>query len=287
MIAITGASGQLGRLVAEGLLNEVENPQDVVLTLRNPDKVKDLAARGALVRAADFNDPISLPQAYDGVETLLIISGDAPVEPRTIQHRNAVAAAKASGVRRVVYTSFTDAQADSPFSFSAIHADTEAALKDSGLSYSILRNNSYMDMILMSLPVAQEMGVFAQPSGQGKVALVSRRDLARATVQVLRQETLENHVYHLDGPALLTGQDIADHLSEALGKPIRFIDMPRADYEELLADKGLPAFMAEALGGLFEAVKAGRLASQSEDLEQLLSEKPMTLERFLADSLAA
>lgn len=287
MIAITGASGQLGRQIAERLLATVDNPGQVVLSVRDPRKIDDLAQRGAVVRQADFSDPESLEKAYAGVGTLLIISGDAPVAQRIEQHRNAIAAAKTAGVARLVYTSYVDAEADSPFAFAAIHADTEAALRASGLAYSILRNNGYMELLLAALPQVQGQGVFAQPSGTGKASLVARADLAEATVKVLTQEGHANKTYQLSGPQALSGSEIAEHFSKALSRPVAFSDLPRADYEAALLQAGLPPFVAEAIGGLQEAFKQGRMGGSADDLTRLLGRPPLSLRAFLTRSLAA
>ena len=182
-ILVTGATGQLGRLVVDSLRRRAPSAP-LAVSVRDPGKASDLAAAGIDVRHGDFDTPDTLARAFADIDTLLIVSGDAPVEARIRQHRAAVDAARAAGVGRVVYTSFVDPRPDSPFPFAAIHADTESYLKASGLAYTVLRNGVYADNLLGFIGRAVESGTLAAPAGDGKRAVHQsrrprRRDLRR------------------------------------------------------------------------------------------------------------
>jgi NAD(P)H dehydrogenase (quinone) len=268
MIVITGASGKLGRLVAAELEKKV-NPSTVVLGSRDPEKLGDLAARGFKTARADFDDAASLEKAFAGAGTVLIISGDAPIDVRIRQHRAAIDAAKKAGVARVVYTSFSNPSAKSLFTFGAIHGDTEAYLKASGIPFTILRNNQYAENLSNGLAHAKQTGVLAQPGATGKVAFITRADIAAAIAGALTQEGHAGKTYELTGPEAADLFQIAAALSAGLGKPVQAVDADPKEFEKLFAAMGMPQFMIEALLGIFAAAAAGEMQTVSQDAARL------------------
>lgn len=268
MIVMTGAGGKLGRLVAEALAERGATAKSL-LTSRNPEKLADLAARGFRTARADFDEPASLEAAFAGAEAVLLISADAPNVLRIAQHRAAVDAAKRAGAKRLVYTSFVNASETSRFPFAWIHADTEAYIKASGLAYSILRNNQYAENLEGALAAARESGVLALPAAGGKVAYITRRDLAAATAAVLTQEGHAGRSYTLTGPEAVDLAAVAAALSEALGRPVTAAEVTLEAFGERLASLGLPPFLVEALQGLYAAVAAGEYAAVSEEAAAL------------------
>lgn len=268
MITITGAGGQLGRLVA-GALAERLPAEQVTLGTRDPDKIADLGARGFRTARADFDDRASLDAAFAGADALLLISADAQNDVRIRQHRAAVDAAKKAGVGRVVYTSFTNASAKSRFPFAQIHADTEAYLKASGLRYTILRNNLYAENLDNALARAKQSGALALPGASGRVAYIARADIAAAAAGALVQEGHAGRTYELTGPEALDLPMVATALSGALGKPVQAVDADPQDFGKRLASSGLPPFVVEAVVGLYAAVAAGEYAAVSPDAGRL------------------
>jgi len=268
MIVVTGANGKLGRLVAAELEKKVKSA-DVVLGSRDPQKLADLAGRGFKTVRADFDDAASLDTAFAGADTVLIISGDAPNDVRIRQHRTAVDAAKKVGVGRVVYTSFTNPSEKSLFPFAAIHADTEAYLKASGVPFTILRNNQYAENLTNGLAHAKQTGTLAQPGATGKVAFIARADVAAAIAGALTQNGHAGKTYEITGPEAADLFQIAAALSAGLGKPVQAVDADPKDFEKLFASMGMPPFLIAALLGIFAAAAAGEMAAVSQDAARL------------------
>jgi NAD(P)H dehydrogenase (quinone) len=266
MIVVTGASGQLGRAIALALAERV-SPGSVRLATRDPGKIADLAAKGFKTAEADFDRPETLERAFAGADTVLIISGDAPNDVRIRQHRRAIDAAKAAGVGRVVYTSFINISSESLFPFAAIHADSEAYLKASGLPFTILRNGQYAENI--NLSSAKASGKLASPGLRGKVAYITRADIAAATAAVLSGESHAGKTYELTGPEALDLTQVAEVLGGAWGKPVEAVEIGAEDFSGVLASYGLPPFLAKAVTGVHLATGAGEYAVVSDDAAKL------------------
>lgn len=196
MIAITGATGQLGHYVIESLMKTVPASQ-IVAIVRNPAKAQALAAQGITVRQADYGDEAALTSALQGVEKLLLISS-SEVGQRAPQHRNVINAAKAAGVKFIAYTSLLHADT-SPLGLADEHIETEKMLADSGIVYTLLRNGWYSENYLASAPAALEHGVFIGAAGDGKIASATRADYAAAAARVISEAGHEGKVYELAG----------------------------------------------------------------------------------------
>ncbi len=195
MIALTGATGQLGHYVLQDLLNTVPASQ-IVAIVRNPAKARRSASR-AWLSAADYSDEAALTAALQGVDKLLLISS-SEVGQRAVQHRNVINAAKAAGVKFIAYTSLLHADT-SPLGLAAEHIETEQMLADSGIAYALLRNGWYTENYLASAPPALEHGVFIGAAGEGKIASATRADYAAAAARVIASEGHEGKIYELAG----------------------------------------------------------------------------------------
>lgn len=280
MIVMTGASGQLGRAVAQALAERV-SPAAVTLGARRPEKIGDLAAMGFATAPLNFDHLETIASAFRGTEAVLVISGDAPNDARIRQHRAAIDAAKAAGVGRLVYTSFTNPTAESLFPFAAIHADTEAYLKASGLPWTILRNNQYAENINGALAVARESGTLALPSPEGKVAHIARADLAAAIAAALTEAGHEGRIYELTGPQALNLFDIAAILTEAWGRKVTAANMTPETFATILASRGVPPFAVDAVLGLRLACAAGEYAAVSDDAARLAGRKVASMKEYV------
>ena len=243
MYAITGATGHLGRLALEALL-DTTNPTQVVALARDPAKLADLAARGVEVRRFDYDAPQTLTPALAGIERLLLISS-SEVGKRAPQHQAVIDAAKAAGVGFIAYTSILHADT-SPMGLAAEHRATEAALKESGLTHALLRNGWYTENYVQSAPAALEHGALLGAAGEGKISGASRADYAAAAAKVLTGEATSK-TYELAGDEAFTLAQFAQALSEIAGKPVVSKDLPEADYAAALKGAGLPAPVAEML----------------------------------------
>jgi len=284
MILVTGANGQLGKLVVAELKTILPAGETLAVSVRDPAKAGALKAQGIAVRRGDFDDKASLLAAFAGVRRVLIISGDAPNEVRIRQHRTAIDAAKEAGVGHIVYTSFIDCDPASPFDFAAIHHDTEAYLARAGVTYTVLRNGAYADMLHIFTARAAETGSFALPAGDGKSSFISRADIARATAAVLASDRYAGRTLALTGETAVSYHEVANALTQQLGKPIRYVASDAASYEAALNGAGLPAFLAKAITGIHLAVAEGRYGQTSTAVRDITGTPPVSVAAFIERS---
>lgn len=269
MIGVTGATGQLGQLVIEGLRKAVGDDGFVALA-RRPEA---LSGGGYAVRAAAYSDAAALEAALDGVDRLLLISS-SEVGQRAVQHQAVIDAAKAAGVDHIVYTSILNADT-SPLGLAVEHVATEKALAASGIAHTILRNGWYSENYANAIQQAAQSGTFHGAAGNGRVASASRADFAAAAVAVLAGEGHEGKVYELAGDADYTYSELAAMIATVAGKPVAYQDLPQAAYAEALEKAGLPKPFAELLADSDAGAAKGGLASASRDLSRLIG-RPST-----------
>lgn len=279
MIAITGASGGLGRRVAELVLEQAD-PTQVLLLTRTPDRLKDLARRGVRIEKASFKNPTGLKQVLVGVERLLLISTDA-IGGRVDQHRQAIASARHAGVWHVAYTSVAQPSSDNPSLIAEEHAQTEQALRESGMDWTFLRNNLYAEGLVPAVQQAAESGLWVTNAGEGRTAYVSREDCARAAAAVLLTDGHEREVYDITGPEALTQADVAAIASELTGRPIEVVLQDDAEYAVDLEAAGLPAPAVELIVSFGEAVRRGFLSKVTSDVQALTGQPPQSVREVL------
>ncbi|WP_368528787.1 SDR family oxidoreductase [Enterobacter cloacae] len=272
MIAITGATGQLGRLVIEQLLKTVPANQ-IVAIVRNPAKAEALSQQGIVVRQGDYTDQAALTTALKDVEKLLLISS-SEVGQRATQHQNVINAAKAAGVTFIAYTSLLHAD-NSPLGLHVEHVATEKALATSGIPYALLRNGWYTENYLASAPPALEHGVFIGAAGEGKIASATRADYAAAAAKVVSEEGHAGKVYELAGDSAWTLNELAAELSKQSGKPVVYQNMSEADFAAALKSVGLPAGLADMLADSDVGASKGGLFDDSHTLSKLIG-RPTT-----------
>ncbi|MEZ2601211.1 SDR family oxidoreductase [Kluyvera intermedia] len=278
MIAITGATGQLGQLVLDDLLNTTA-AQQLAAIVRNPAKAQALSQKGVAVRQADYNDEAALTAALQGVDKLLIISS-SEVGQRAPQHRNIINAAKAAGVKFIAYTSVLHAD-KSPLGLADEHITTEKMLADSGIPYALLRNGWYTENYLASAPPALEHGVFIGAAGEGKIASATRADYAAAAARVISEEGHTGKVYELAGDHGWTLSELAAELSKQSGKNVVYQNLSQADFAAALKSVGLPEGLADMLADSDVGASKGGLFDDTHTLSKLIG-RPTT---SLADSV--
>lgn len=272
MIAITGATGQLGQHVIANLLNTTAASQ-LVAVVRNPAKAEALSQKGIVVRQADYGDEAALTKALQGVDKLLIISS-SEVGQRAPQHRNIINAAKAAGVKFIAYTSLLHAD-KSPLGLHAEHVETEKMLADSGIPYALLRNGWYTENYLASAPPALEHGVFIGAAGEGKIASATREDYAAAAARVIAEEGHAGKVYELAGDHGWTLSELAAELAKQSGKKVVYQNLSQADFAAALKSVGLPAGLADMLADSDVGASKGGLFDDSHTLSKLIG-RPTT-----------
>ena len=284
MFAITGASGQLGRLVISQLLKTVPASQ-LIAIVRKPSSVADLAAQGVQVRQADYNDSAAMQAALQGVQRLLLISS-SEIGQREAQHRNVIQAAKATGVQLIAYTSLLHADR-SPLALAQEHVATEQILRDSGITHAILRNGWYTENYLGSLPVVLQHGAVLGASGEGRISSASRADYAEAAAAVLQDANAGGKVLELAGDTSYSLGELAAEIAAQSGKPVQFQNMPTAAYQAALESFGLPAGFAALLADSDEGASKGGLFDDSHTLSQLIGRSTTSMAASVAEALAA
>lgn len=272
MIVVTGASGQLGRLVIEALLQKLP-AAEIVAAARTPEKVGDLAVRGVQVRRADYNQPATLDAAFKGADKLLLISS-SEVGQRVPQHGAAIDAAKRAGVKLLAYTSVLHAD-KSPLGLATEHRETEAKLAASGLPHVLLRNGWYTENYAASIPAALAHGVVLGSAGAGRIASAARADYAAAAAAVLLQDNPTSRIYELAGDQAYTLTEFAAEIARQSGKTIAYKDLPEADYKAVLLGAGLPEGLAALLADSDVGASKGGLFDDSGQLSQLIG-RPTT-----------
>ncbi len=274
-IAVTGATGHLGRLVISALKPHAS----VVALARDPAKGADL---GVAVRAFDYDKPDAA--ALAGVDKLLLISGNE-IGKRAAQHSAVIAVAKTAGVKLIVYTSLLRADA-TPLMLGPEHAATETALKASGVPFVILRNGWYTENYTASIPAALKNGAFIGSARDGRIASAARADYAEAAVAVLTGEGHAGRIYELAGDTAYTLAELAAELSRQTGKTIPYRDLPPVEYAKVLESVGLPVAMAEAYAAMDAAAAKDALFDDGRVLSKLIGRPTTSLSEVVRQTLA-
>ncbi|KWZ97693.1 NmrA family protein [Citrobacter koseri] len=272
MIAITGATGQLGQHVIDTLLKTVPASQ-IAAIVRNPAKADALTRLGVTVRQADYSDEAAFTAALQGIDRLLLISS-SEVGQRAAQHRNVINAAIAANVKFIAYTSLLHADR-SPLGLHVEHVETEKMLADSGIPYALLRNGWYTENYLASAPAALEHGVFIGAAGEGKIASATRADYAAAAARVISEEGHAGKVYELAGDEGWTLSQLAAELAKQSGKKVVYQNLNEADFAAALKGVGLPAGLADMLADSDAGAAKGGLFDDSHTLSALIG-RPTT-----------
>lgn len=282
MIVVTGASGQLGRLVIQSLLRKVP-AGEIVAAVRDPKRVQDLAALGVQVRQADYNQPATLLSAFAGADKVLLISS-SEIGQRVAQHAAVIAAAQQAKVKLLAYTSLLHADR-SPLGLADEHRQTEALLQESGLPSVLLRNGWYTENYLASIPAALAHGVLLGSAGEGRIASATRADYAEAAATVLTLDAQAGRVYELAGDQAYSLSELAAELSRQSGQPVRYQDLPEAEFQAALLAAGLPAEVASLLADSDAGASQGALFDDGRQLSGLLGRPTTPLTEAVAGAL--
>ncbi|MFZ2238403.1 MAG: NAD(P)H-binding protein [Gordonia amarae] len=283
-IGITGANGELGRRTAQ-YVEQSSADTELVLLTRTPDALTE-SSRNTEIRQADFDQPGPLVEAFQGIDVLLLISTDA-VGRRAQQHGNAISAAVTAGVKRIVYTSATNPHARHAAGLSALmgdHAETENALKEAGISWTVLRNGLYLDAFAPLWAQAAATGQLVTNNGAGQHAPVAREDCAAAAAAVLTTDGHESAVYDILGPQLIDDAAIAAILNKGTEHPVQVVHVSDQAYADGLNAAGLPAEIAGPIVGFGASIREGLLAAPIGDTEKLIGRAPISAEQFLAEA---
>jgi NAD(P)H dehydrogenase (quinone) len=280
IIGVTGASGQLGGHILEELLARGVKGADIVAVSRSPGKLQRFASQGIQLRSGDFDDEAGLATAFKGVDRLLIIpASDLRPGIRLPQHKRAIAAAKAAGVKHLVYISTVGAHRGQDLFLT--HAETELAVFASGLAWTILRMGMYYDNLWMgTLQYALNAGVYAATKAT-PAANVARTDVAAAAAALAAATGHDGYLYQATGPASQTPGEIAATIAQVFGKPVKAVDVTQDQFNAALKAAGLPDFVVAAIGGIEAARARGLLDVVTHDIEYLTGRKAQTLAEYL------
>ncbi|MFD3247135.1 SDR family oxidoreductase [Rahnella aquatilis] len=282
MIAITGATGQLGRLVIAALLKKVPANQ-IIAAVRNPQKAQDLADLGIEVRQADYSQPATLDSAFKGVEKLLLISS-SEVGQREAQHNAVIDAAKRAGVKLLAYTSLLHAD-KSPLGLGVEHRATEKALSESGVPFVLLRNGWYTENYAASIAPALAHNAFIGSVGEGKISSAARQDYAEAAAAVLTQENQAGKIYELAGDDAYTLTEFTAEIARQSGKKVDYINLPEAEFAKALLGAGLPEGLANMLADSDAGAGKGGLFDDSHTLSKLIGRPTTPVKDVIATTL--
>jgi NAD(P)H dehydrogenase (quinone) len=281
MILITGSTGQLGKSTIEFLLKKLPASQIAALA-RDEEKAGSLKEKGIEVRKGDYDDKASLVSAFKGIDKLFFVSG-SDVFKRMQQHKNVVEAAKEAGVKHIIYTSFSrkNETESNPLGIIAkSHIETDKIIRESGISFTILLNGLYADVLPMFFgEKVFETGIFL-PAGDGKAAYVSRNDIAEAAANIISTPGHEGNEYVLANSENYSLQTAAELLASLSGKPVSYQQPDAKEYRAVLTNAGVPAEFISLMADFSEAIKQGEFETNHSDMEELLGRKPASLKEF-------
>jgi NAD(P)H dehydrogenase (quinone) len=292
-LVITGASGPFGYNTTQGLLDRGIPAADLILVSRNPEKLNAFADLGATVRQGDFDDYDSLLAAFSGGEKMLMISTNR-VGQREPQHRNAVNAAKAAGIRHIVYTSFVGKPENDDSLAVRDHRFTENLIRQAGMQWTFLRNSQYTEAMRdAGAPAALNSGQWLSASGDGRIAMISREDCIRAAIAVMATDGHQGKTYDITGPELISYRELCDLVSELADKPITYRGISAEELYAFFDSLGIPrsakddhvvdgfGWCSDDMVSFETMIKNGGFAVISDDMEKLTGERPETVREFL------
>jgi NAD(P)H dehydrogenase (quinone) len=283
-ILITGATGYYGKATVDFLLKEGVVPNKISVLVRNENKATDLREKGVNIIVADYNDYASLVNAFKGIDKLLFVSGNDLVN-RNRQHENVVKAAKEADVKTIIYTSLERKNETENSPIAAIadtHLKTEKWLAESGIPYTLLKNNVYMDVIPMLIgEKILETNTIFLPAGNGRASVALRSEMAEATANILTSGGHEGKEYSITNIETYSYRDIAGIISELTGKTINYVSPSAVEYKKALETAGVPAGYIEIFAAMASAQADGEYDVVGNDLEKLLGRRPTTMKEFL------
>lgn len=279
---VTGASGQLGRLVVSALAARI-GAEQIAALVRSPERAAGLFPEGVIVRQGDYEAPETLGSALQGAERVLLISSNA-IGARVAQHRRVVEAAKAAGVERIAYTSVLHADT-SALGLAEEHRQTEALIAESGIAHSLLRNGWYTENYTASIAPALAHGAFIGSAGKGRISSAARSDYAEAAAAALLTDRGERTVHELAGDHSYSLAEFAADISRQSGREIPYVDLPEAEFRGALIGGGLPEGLAALLADSDAAAARGALQDDSGALSRLIGRPTTPFTESIAQAL--
>lgn len=287
MILVTGATGHLGGATIDSLLQKNTPANQIAALVRDPKKAEALAAKGITLKTGDYHNVPALQQAFEGVDTLVFVSsGD--IVGRVQQHLNVIEAAKAAGVKHIIYTSVVKVNDHLKFFPGVDHFHTEEALKKSDIAYTFFRNTFYIDVLPLLLGGALQTGQWYYAAGDAKANFAARTDMAEALANVaLEPAQHANKIYEITGQQAYTFAELAGIISQVTGKPVTYVPIPLQALKDGMKQHGVPEAHIPMYASIAEGISLGELDATDSALETLLKRKPLTLNEYLPKLLGA
>jgi NAD(P)H dehydrogenase (quinone) len=286
IIAVTGATGKLGRATLQFLLGRGLAAESIRPIVRDLAKARDLVDSKFDVAYGNYTDAALLEAAFSGVDKLLFISTSALGEERMLHHRNVVTAARGAGVKHIIYTSVIKPQAVACFAASPGHFHTEALIRESGIAHTFFRNNLYLDIVPFVFAGALASGTLTHSGGNGRIGFVARADIAEGLARVLTTDGHLNREYPITVSRPCYDLDeVAAELGRATGKTIQYRPVSSDEFRRSLEQASMPPPAVAMAVGLAEAVRAGEFDLSAPAFEKLLGRAPISLRDFLARTL--
>lgn len=289
MILVTGATGNFGSKAITHLLKKGVPASEIAVLVRSLENTKPLEKLGVDLRIGNYDDVDAMVKAFAGIEQLLLVSSSdrGAIENRTRHHINAITAAKQANVKHITYTSFIrkEGHENSAIAgFQNSHLATEKFLKDSGLTYTILQNGIYQEMIFAFAgeKVAETHTIFF-PAEQGKAGWVLRDELAEAAAQVLTTDGHQNKTYNLSNTVAIGFEQIATYISERLNKEVKYTTPDITTFDAVLQNSGVPPMYINMMTMWSAAIAEGTLDIEDNTLEVLLGRKPKSVQEFIGE----
>jgi uncharacterized protein YbjT (DUF2867 family) len=279
MIVVTGATGQIGSEVVRLLAEKGEKVRPLI---RDPKKAMSLSHPNVMFVMGDLSDPKSLDEAFKGASKLFLLTNADPKQVE-FQH-NAIAAAKRAGIQHVVKVSAVGASKDAPVSMGRWHAETEEELKQSGLKWTILQPHFFMQNLAAMAGSIKSQGAIYVPLKDGKVAMVDTRDIAKVAVEVLTSPGHEGQTYVITGGEAISFHDAARQIGEAIGKPVKYVDIPQEDARKGMLGMGMPEWLVNDMVTLYGAFAAGYGAATTDVVQKVGKAQPRTFAQFAKDN---
>lgn len=277
-ILVTGATGQFGSKVVETLLSFLPS-ENIAVSVRDPEKANSFKARGVEVRQGDFDNAASLDLAFNGINRILIVSTQGDNETRIHQHLTAVSAAKRAGVNFIAYTSVVNAD-ENPLDLAPVHHATEEAIRKTGIPFSFLRNNWYIENEMGAIQGVLAGAPLVTSAGKGKVGWATRHDYAEAAAMVLGNNGHENTIYELSGNPM-SYDDLALILGKILDRKVPVQHVDDATYADIMKRSGVPQEIVPFLVSINNAIRQNALDIQSDDLSKLLNRPLISIEETI------